>query len=63
MSRVDDCGGRRARLLEDATQAFAPLDHTATISRIYAPPGDVARARDILEGAWKQQSLLGGSPS
>ncbi|MEC8423627.1 MAG: HD domain-containing protein, partial [Myxococcota bacterium] len=60
---VDGRGGGRARLLEDATQAFAPLDHTATISRIYAPPEDVARARGILEGAWKQQSLLRGGPS
>ena len=47
-------------LLEDATQAFAPLDHTATISRIYAPPEDVPRAREILQGAWQQQPLLGG---
>lgn len=58
---VDGRGGERARLLEDATQAFAPLDHTATISRIYAPPEDVARAREVLDGAWQQQTLLGGS--
>ena len=54
-------GGGRPRLLEDATQAFAPLDHTATISRIYVPPDDVDRARSILDGAWRQQSLLGGA--
>lgn len=60
---VDGPGGRRPRLLEDATQAFAPLDHTATISRIYAPAEDVPRAREVLDAAWQQQPLLGAGPA
>jgi uncharacterized protein len=57
---IDDSpgGGRSVRLLEDATRAFAPLDHTATISRIYVPPEDVERARVMVRDTWSQQSLI-----
>ena len=57
---LDGEAGQRARLLEDATRAFAPLDHTATVSRIYVPPEEVHRARSLLSDVWQQQSLLGG---
>ncbi len=51
-------GARRARLLEDATRAFAPLDHEATISRIYVDRVDVERARALVRDHWQQRSLL-----
>jgi hypothetical protein len=37
---------------------FSTPDHRVTLSRIYVPPEDVGRAREVLRGRWTQPSLL-----
>jgi len=44
--------------VEDATRMFSTPDHRVTLSRIYVPPEDVGRAREVLRGRWTQPSLL-----
>jgi len=57
-------GGQRQVLrLHDATRNFRRDQVTASVSRIYVPPADLARAREALHATWQPRPLLFGELS
>ena len=50
-------GARRVLRLQEATRALNRDGLVASISRIYVPPEDVQRARDLLRAAWQPREL------
>ncbi len=56
-------GSRQVQRLLDATRVFRRQELSATISRIYVAPDDLARARALLHGSWKARELAFGTRS
>lgn len=50
-------GARRVLRLQEATRALNRDGLVASISRIYVPPEDVQRSRDLLRAAWQPREL------
>lgn len=50
-------GSRQVLRLHDAKRALHRDQLVASISRIYVPPEDLSRARELVSGAWQQAEL------